>query len=101
MDRAYTVRLCSAEDSALKLRMRNLGYSRASTFLRDAALGKLARDEGDGLPGWCHDIMVSLNTMLREPEMGSLRPGLLDIARRIERGLKDLQDVTAQREQQK
>jgi hypothetical protein len=88
----YTVRFSDEENQLLEKRRVLLGYTRASALLRDAGLGRLSRDAGDGLPGWCHDVTQKLNMVLHDPESGHVRKDLLDVARRIERGLDLLRD---------
>lgn len=88
----YTVRYSDEENQLLDRRKVLLGYTRASALLRGAGLGRLSRDAGDGLPGWCHDVTQTLNLILHDPESGRVRKDLLDVARRIERGLDLLRD---------
>ena len=79
-------------------RMRRLGYTRVSSFLKEAGLGVPGRDAGDGLPGWCNDVTVTLNEILHDPNSGRVRLDLLDVARRIEKGLEAIKDLAAKSE---
>ena len=67
-------------------------------FLKDAGLGSLGRDAADGLPGWCHDVTNKLNEVLHDPDSGRVRLDLLDVARRLEKGLEAIKDVAAKSE---
>lgn len=87
---AHTVRYSPEENTTVVRRMQRLGYKRVSAFLGDAGLGRLGRDAGDGLPGWCHDVTLKLNEILHDPEGKRVRLDLLDVARRIEKGLENL-----------
>ena len=89
----YSVRLSPDEDAVLKLRMRNLGYRKAAPFLKDAALGHLGRDAADGLAGWRHDVLERLNDILAQADERKVRQGLMDVARRIERSVRDTGDA--------
>lgn len=92
---AYTCRFTVEEDAALKKRMAALGYKKHAAFLQDAALGRLGRDSADGVPGWCHDVTMLLNHALRDQETGDMRKDLLDVARRIDAGIRILLDTHA------
>lgn len=89
----YSVRLSPDENAALKARMRNLGYRKAAPFLKDAALGHLGRDAADGLAGWRHDVLERLNDILALADEREVRKGLMDVARRIERSVRDIGDA--------
>ena len=89
----YSVRLSPDENAVLKLRMRNLGYRTAAPFLKDAALGHLGRDVADGLAGWQHDVLERLNDILAQADEREVRKGLMDVARRIERSVRDIGDA--------
>lgn len=52
------------DDDRLKARMRALGYKKAATFVRDAALGNLGRDAADGLTGVRHDFIEYVNDLM-------------------------------------
>lgn len=94
--RAYTVRYSDEEASAVEGRARRLAYKKTSVFLRDAGLGHLGRDAGDGLPGWCHDVTLKLNAVLNGPNGERVRLDLLDVARRIEKGLEAIKDLATE-----
>lgn len=94
--RAYTVRYSDEAASAVEGRARRLGYKKASVFLRDAGLGHPCRDAADGLPGWCHDVTLKLNAVLHDPDGERVRLDLLDVARRIERGLEAIKDLATE-----
>lgn len=91
----YSCRFTGEEVAVVKKRMAALGYKTHAAFLQDAALGRLCRDNADGLPGWCHDVTLALNRALREPETGAMRKDLLDVARRIDSGIRILLDSHA------
>ena len=95
---AHTVRYSDEENMQVERRMRRLGYKRVSAFLKDVGLGVPGRDAGDGLPGWCHDVALMLNEVLQDPDSGRVRLGLLDVARRIEKGLEAIKDQAASAE---
>lgn len=90
-----TVRYSDEEKMQAEQRMRRLGYTRLSAFLKDAGLGIPGRDAGDGLPGWCNDVTVKLNKILNDPDSGRVRLDLLDVARRIEKGIEAIKDLAA------
>lgn len=90
--RAYTVRYSDEENSAVEWRARRLGYKKVSVFIRDAGLGHLGRDAADGMPGWCHDVTVKLNAVLNDPDGERVRLDLMDVARRIEKGLEAIKE---------
>jgi hypothetical protein len=95
---AHTVRYPEEENMQVERRMRRLGYTRVSAFLKEAGLGFPGRDAGDGLPGWCNDVTVTLNEILHDPNSGRVRLDLLDVARRIEKGLEAIKDLAAKSE---
>ena len=94
--RAYTVRYSNEENSAVEERARRLAYKKTSVFLRDAGLGHLGRDAGDGLPGWCHDVTLKLNAVLNGPDGERVRLDLMDVARRIEKGLEESKQLATE-----
>jgi len=96
--RGYTVRYSDEENMQAERRMRRLGYTRLSALLQDAGLGIPGRDAGDGLPGWCNDVTVKLNEILNEPDSGRVRLDLLAVARRIEKGLEAIKDLSVKSE---
>lgn len=96
--RGHTVRYSDEQNTQVERRMRRLGYTKVSAFLKDAGLGSLGRDAADGLPGWCHDVTNKLNEVLHDPDSGRVRLDLLDVARRLEKGLEAIKDVAAKSE---
>lgn len=94
----HTVRYSDEENMQVERRMRRLGYTRVSAFLKDAGLGFPGRDASDGMPGWCHDVTNKLNGILHDPDSGRVRLDLLDVARRLEKGLEAIKDVAAKSE---
>lgn len=92
----HTVRYSDDENGAVAGRARRLGYKKTSVFLRDAGLGHLGRDAADGLPGWCHDVTVKLNALLHDPDGERVRLDLMDVARRIEKGLEAIKELATE-----
>jgi hypothetical protein len=95
---AHTVRYSDEENIQVKRRMRRLGYTRVSAFLKEAGLGFPGRDASDGFPGWCHDVTTKLNAILHDPDDVRLRLDLMDVARRIEKALEAIKDLAAKSE---
>jgi hypothetical protein len=95
MMHAHTVRYSDEENMQVERRMRRLGCTRVSAFLKEAGLGFPGRDAGDGLPGWCNDVTMTLNEILHDPNSGRVRLDLLDVARRIEKGIEAIKDLAA------
>jgi hypothetical protein len=94
----HTVRYSDEENMQVERRMRRLGYTRMSAFLKDAGLGCPGRDAGDGLPGWCHDVTTKLNRIIHDADSGRVRLDLLDVARRLDKGLEAIKELAAKSE---
>lgn len=92
----HTVRYSEEENIAVEGRARRLGYKKVSVFLKDAGLGRVGRDAADGIPGWCHDVTVKLNAVLHDPDGERVRLDLMDVARRIEKGLEAIKELATE-----
>ena len=89
--KTVAVRFTPAQYEVLQRRQGRLGYQKNEPFVRDAALGRFARDDADGLPGLRHDMIVLLNDAINQVEDNEIRKRVLRAARRIEHAVKMLE----------